>query len=310
MRGPSMHPSTPLVSGLIAALAFMAGAAAFEFGRSTAAADFGPLDVTSESLVQVSPVIETPIALAASTQPDLRPVVALVIDDAGIDPDLTRRAMALDIPLTLSFLPYAEATPELALAAIAGGNSVFLHMPMEPYGLEDPGPGALTRYLLPAEMARRVNSALEQVPGAIGLNNHMGSAFTADAGAIRAAMSPLADRDLIFLDSLTSGRSRAGRVADELGLISYRRDIFIDHDAGTVTASLDSLVAAAQRNGHVIGIGHPRSGTLDALEVWLESEAAQSVRFVTMADYSTIRQDTVALAETSDETVGLFGGAE
>ncbi len=310
MRTRSIHPSTPLVSGLIAALAFMAGATAFEFGRSTAIADAGTLDVPIDAVAPNAPAIADTITAAADIQPDLRPIVALVIDDAGVDPHLTRRAMALDIPLTLSFLPYAEATPELALVAAADGNAVFLHMPMEPFGLEDPGPGALTRYLPPTEMARRVNAALARVPGAIGLNNHMGSAFTADAAAMRAALSPLAGRDLIFLDSLTSGRSRAGRIADEFGLTAYRRDIFIDHDAGTVAAALDSLVAAAHRDGQVIAIGHPRTATLDALESWLESEAAQSVRFVTMPDYSDAIRESVELAEISDESVGLFGGAE
>ncbi|WP_394694659.1 divergent polysaccharide deacetylase family protein [Hyphobacterium sp.] len=310
MRKRTLHPSTPLVSGLIAALAFMAGAAAFEFGRSTAEAETRAVDFPAESIAMVAPSVEAPIAVVEEVQPDLRPVVALVIDDAGIDPQLTRRTMALNVPLTLSFLPYAEATPDLARAAAANGHAVFLHMPMEPFGLEDPGPGALTRYLPPDEMARRVNAALERVPGAIGLNNHMGSAFTAEAAAMRAALTPLAGRDLIFLDSLTSGRSRAGRIADELGLISYRRDIFIDHDADAVTASLDALVAAAHRNGQAIAIGHPRTGTLEALESWLQGEAAQSVRFVTMSEYAEAIRESAELAERSDEAVGLFGGAE
>jgi hypothetical protein len=57
MRTRSIHPSTPLVSGLIAALAFMAGATAFEFGRSTAIADAGTLDVPIDAVAVNAPAM-------------------------------------------------------------------------------------------------------------------------------------------------------------------------------------------------------------------------------------------------------------
>lgn len=310
MTRRSIHPATPLVSGLITALAFLAGAAAFEIGRATAEADPRPVEISVADFETDTDFPPEPVVPAALPAPDLRPVVALVMDDAGIDPQLTRRTMALDIPLTLSFLPYADETPELAVMAAGEGHAVFLHMPMEPFGLEDPGPGALTRYLPPDEMARRVRAALARVPGAIGLNNHMGSALTADSAAMRAALSPLAGRDFIFLDSLTSGRSRAGRVAQDLGLTTLRRNIFIDHDAGAVASMLEALVEAAHRRGRAIAIGHPRAGTLDVLERWLESDAARSVRFVTISEYAGLMQPPGRVMSASDETMGLFGGAE
>ena len=310
MRPRSTHPSTPLVSGLIASLVFLAGAAAFEYGRTSAEADVGlyaePLPVVAID----TPLIEPPIAQTSAAQRDIRPIVAVVIDDAGVDPALTRRAIALQIAVTMSFLPYAEATPELALAAAEEGHSIFLHMPMEPYGLQDPGPGALTRYLPQDEIAQRMTAAFARVPGAIGFNNHMGSAFTADADAMRSALAPLADSDLIFLDSLTSGRSRAGWIAGEIGLTSLRRDIFIDHDADQVSAMLDAVVVEAQSNGSAIAIGHPRAGTLNVLEEWLESEAAQTVRFVTMQEYVDQLGSPGRINRASNETVGQFGGAE
>lgn len=310
MSRNSIHPATPLISGLITSLAFLSGAAAFEIGRAAAEADPRPAETWTASAEPAPPAASISPQPVESTVIDTRPVVALVMDDAGIDPQLTRRAMALDIPLTLSFLPYAEQTPELAVMADARGHAVFLHMPMEPFGLEDPGPGALNRYLPPVETARRIEAALARVPGAIGLNNHMGSAFTADADAMRAALVPLAGRDLIFLDSLTTGRSRAGMIARTLGLTTLRRDIFIDHDAGNIPAMLDALVEAAHRNGQAIAIGHPRGGTLDVLEAWLETETARSVRFVTIQVYADRGPQPVRTAGASDESMGLFGGAE
>ena len=307
------NSSIPLIAGLIMSLAFLAGAAAFEFGSRTfshasnvtSVPLTSNLDVLTGGRVALDyPVSETPPVV------DLRPVIALVIDDAGIDPALTRRAIDLGIPMTLAFLPYATQTPELVQMAQASGHDIFLHMPMEPYGLEDPGPGALTRHLPPSELARRVETALASVPGAIGLNNHMGSAFTSDARAMRAALAPLRGRDLIFLDSLTSGRSRAAVAAEEIGLTTLRRSVFIDHESGRVEAMLDELVELARRDGHAIAIGHPRDDTLATLEAWLARGGHSDVRFVTITEYLSHTEAEPVLAQGSDELMGVFGGAE
>jgi polysaccharide deacetylase 2 family uncharacterized protein YibQ len=310
MAKPRHTSAAPLVGGFLMATIFVAGAAAFELGRGQAAiVDAAPVSEAPHQRDILPLVRSQPMTPAPAVEPDSRPVIALVIDDAGVDPALTRRAMALGIPLTLSFLPYAETTPELARSAGQAGFDVFLHMPMEPVGLEDPGPGALTRYLSPAETAARMEWALSRVPGAIGFNNHMGSALTADATAMRAALAPVAGSELIFLDSLTTGRSRAAAVAQGLGLTTLRRDVFIDHDPSRIAESLDALAAQARRDGRAIAIGHPRTVTLSELEAWLADPANQDVRFVTIRTYLESADNPVRLA-ASDETMGLFGGAE
>lgn len=313
MSRHSPNSAMPLIAGLIMALAFLAGAAAFELGSRT----FSPVSSRDSTLplldmaaVTDASALAGPTMIEMPATVDVRPVIALVIDDAGVNPSLTRRAIELGIPLTVSFLPYATQTPELVEIAHTSGHDIFLHMPMEPYGLEDPGPGALTRHLPPAELARRVEQALAAVPGAIGLNNHMGSAFTSDARAMQAALEPLRGRDLIFLDSLTSGRSRAATIAEATGLITLRRSVFIDHEAGRVEDMLDQLVALARRDGHAIAIGHPREDTLVALEVWLARGEYSDVRFVTISDYLASIQAGPVLALASHELMGVFGGAE
>ncbi|WP_421791544.1 divergent polysaccharide deacetylase family protein [Hyphobacterium sp.] len=292
---------------------FVAGALAYEVGRTT------PGNVEVEAVVgdQISlPRAENTVPPAAETwafeplpsRMHNQPIIALIIDDAGIDPLLTRRATDLGIPMTLSFLPYAEASADLARLARAQGHDVFLHLPMEPVGFSDPGPRALTRHLTSQEIASRTRLAFNSIPGAIGLNNHMGSAFTADEDAMRSALEALESRNLIFVDSLTSGRSRAREVANRLGYTSLSRDVFIDHDANSVQQALDHMANMARQSGPVIAIGHPRPGTLDALENWLMDPANQDIRFVTISDY--VGLGAVSEAPMSNETVRLFSGAE
>jgi hypothetical protein len=310
MRRRAVNSASPLVAGLLTASIFMAGAGAYELGRATADATPPPaVNETEMPAVEAAAAhtVESP-AIPAPAFEDSRPMVVLVIDDAGIDPARTSALIDLPVAMTFSFLPYALQTPELARSASAQGHDIFLHMPMEPVGLEDPGPGALTRHLPPDRLSHRVEAALARVPGAIGLNNHMGSAFTTDADALRSAFAPLAGRDLIFLDSLTSGRSRAAQIAREIGLETLQRDIFIDHVAGGEFEALDAMAARARREGGVIAIAHPRDGTVAALTEWLAGAEHADLRFVTVSDYLAARQ--AGTRTGSNETVGLFGGAE
>jgi polysaccharide deacetylase 2 family uncharacterized protein YibQ len=226
-----------------------------------------------------------PVAEAAPEAVRPRPILAVIIDDVGLSRSAFDRLMGVEAPLTLAFLPYGEAAPAMAREAGAAGREVFLHLPMEPVGLDDPGPMALTRHLDDAEIVRRAEWALSRVPGATGFNNHMGSALTSDGRAIRAAMAAFAGSKLIFVDSVTSPRSLADRAAREAGLTSLRRDVFLDNarNRAAIDARIDEAVALAAERGWAVAIGHPYPVTLDALEDLAARAEAAGVEIVTVA---------------------------
>ena len=62
---------------------------------------------------------------------------------------------------------------------------------MEAVGPQKPGPMALMTTLPPEENVRRLEWALDRVPGYSGVNNHEGSRFTADADALAPVMDQL-----------------------------------------------------------------------------------------------------------------------
>ena len=205
------------------------------------------------------------------------PSIALIIDDVGLDAAAAARVLALDAPLTIAILPYAEAAAATALAARAGGRDVLVHVPMEPLGLDDPGPHALRVDLSDRDLRARIRWAMARVPGAIGLNNHMGSRFTGDPRALRVALGAIADQGPLFIDSMTIADSRGYAVAEGLGLPVLRRDIFLDHviEAGAIRARLAEAETLARAQGHAVLIGHPHDATLEALESWIgEARAA------------------------------------
>ena len=216
------------------------------------------------------------------------PRIAIIIDDMGLNYEANLRILALEAEMTIAVLPYAANATLTAEMAQAGGLDVLVHMPMEPIGMADPGPNALLLQLDDNDLEARARWAMARVPGAIGLNNHMGSRFTQDPRAMRVVLSSLADQNPLFLDSLTSADSRGGAVSRGLGLTTLERDIFLDHEINPVSirARLAEAEALARRRGWAIVIGHPHDETLTELERWIEEAQAREIEFVTLSSLS------------------------
>jgi polysaccharide deacetylase 2 family uncharacterized protein YibQ len=213
---------------------------------------------------------------------DARPMIAIVIDDMGIDRKRSARAVALPGPLTLSWLPYGQDVGRQAAAGRAAGHEILLHLPMQPLGRENPGPNALTVDLPADEVRRRLVADLALLPEAVGLNNHMGSRFTRDAQAMAPVIDEVKRRGLLFLDSRTSARSIAADVAREAGVAHAERDVFLDNETTVeaVRARLAETEQIARRHGIAVAIGHPHEATLDALDGWLRTLSERGFRLI------------------------------
>jgi polysaccharide deacetylase 2 family uncharacterized protein YibQ len=200
-----------------------------------------------------------------------KPLVAIVIDDVGLDRPRSKRAWELPGPLTMSFLPYAKDLREQVKAARARGHELMLHLPMEPAGRNDPGPNALLVSLSDAELRQRTTAALDSFEGFAGVNNHMGSRFTAFKPGMETVLRQLKGRGLMFLDSRTSAQSVGDQLAQEMGVPSIVRHVFLDDEEtlDAVRRKLAEAEAIARRLGFVVVIGHPHEATLQALGEWL-----------------------------------------
>jgi hypothetical protein len=219
------------------------------------------------------PVTANPFP-AWMTRVSALPVIAICIDDLGEDITGTEAALRLPPAVALSFLPYPETTPAFAAEARARGHVVLAHIPMQALSAVNPGPMALMVGMAPDEVLRRLTWSLERVPGAAGINNHEGSRFTADAGALAPVMQVLKARGLFFFDSRTTPASRGEAAARAAGVRSVGRDIFLDDDQSeaAVRHQLDLLVTTAKRQGVAVAIGHPHAVTLRILAAWLKQD--------------------------------------
>ena len=212
-----------------------------------------------------------------------KPQIAIVIDDLGSNLELSERAIRLAPSVTLAFLPYPETVPLLAQRAISVGHEVLIHMPMEPLDSSiDPGPGALLLNMTFRELLKQLRWAFQQIPDAVGLNNHMGSKFTRDENAVSTLMGELKARDMLFLDSRTTSDTLGLIIARKRHVRSTSRDVFLDNDRSkeAIKAQLALVETISLKNGRSVAIGHPYPETLSVLEEWLttlESRGYSSV---------------------------------
>jgi uncharacterized protein len=203
-----------------------------------------------------------------------RPRIVVVIDDMGMDRHRTARIIALPGPLTTSFLTYASDLKAQTQASQRAGHELMLHVPMEPMNHSaDAGRNVITTGLSPEELSRRLDWALGRFDDFVGINNHMGSRFTANREGMNFVMSTLKQRGLLFLDSRTTSKTVAESVARKLNVPYARRHVFLDDKptpAG-VARQMREAERIALRNGHVVVIGHPRDATIVALRQWLSN---------------------------------------
>jgi len=208
--------------------------------------------------------------------------VALVIDDLGRSLDDLHAIEGLNVPISYAVLPFEEQTPEVVAELRQRGEEILLHLPMEPAGAKDPGPGALRLGMTPEQLRQSTLAALQAVPGASGVNNHMGSGLSADEPSMTTILGVLSSRGLFFLDSRTSAQSVAYRVATRLGLPAAERQVFLDPDPSpeAIRAQFHRLLGLARTRGAAVAIGHPLPETLAILEEEIPKARALGYEFV------------------------------
>lgn len=186
--------------------------------------------------------------------------IAVIIDDFGNNMRGTQEMLRLPIKLTVAVMPFLPSTKRDARLAHALGHDVLLHLPMEPKQGKPEwlGPGAVLSAMDDAEIRKRVEDALNDVPYAIGMNNHMGSKITGDDRIMRIVLSVCQERGLFFVDSRTDSRSVAGKLAQEIGLPRVENHVFLDdvHRSDYVRRQMKAAGKRADEEQFCVTIGH------------------------------------------------------
>ena len=194
--------------------------------------------------------------------------LAIVIDDFGYRPQTENQIIALPPAISIAVLPNAPHAREMATKAHNSGHEVLIHLPMAPLSKQPLEKDTLRPEMSSEEIERIIRESVNNVPNAVGLNNHMGSAMTSNLFGMQRVMQALSRYNLYFLDSMTIGNSQSMRAATGTNVKVIKRKVFLDdtQNEADIRAQFNRAVALAQRNGSAIAIGHPHPSTVRVLQ--------------------------------------------
>lgn len=224
------------------------------------------------------------ILLCFSDLVSAKPRIAIIIDDIGYQKsDLN--VVALPYALTVAVLPHTPYGQKAAELAFNQQKDVILHMPMEATSQNALGPGALTQHMSRQQIHHTLELALADIPYAIGMNNHMGSLFTALEQQMSWTMEYLGQRQLFFIDSLTTPQSTAKHFAAQHNVTLLARHIFLDNEQTqqAIEKQFQQLLNIARRHQTAIAIGHPYPETYRFLQQRLPELAAEGIELVAIS---------------------------
>lgn len=228
--------------------------------------------------------------------------VAIIIDDIGYRKS---DAQALYLPGNLSYaiLPHTPYGKKLALKAQANSNDVILHIPMEAKNGKKLGPGALTSEMSETNIRENLANAFAEIPFALGINNHMGSKLTELYQPMAWTMQFLQERNLVFIDSVTTSASKAEKVAISFGVPSLHRHIFLDNilEHRYIRRQFNQLIRDAKRYQTVVAIAHPHPETVTALRKLLPLLAENNVELVPISQLLNRNTTSLNSQESADE---------
>ena len=210
-------------------------------------------------------------------------IIVLVIDDFGYRNDsISDGFLELPVPITCAVLPGHNQSSRFAKKAINAGKEVIVHMPMQS-AIASSGEDEfkLKIGMTSEEIEWRLNEALNEIPEAVGINNHQGSKATTDGKVMAVVASVLKNKNKFFLDSRTSSKTVGENTMRSVGVPTARRHIFLDNDLSieNISKQLDKLVTVAEKKGLAIGIGHVKGNTLKVLEEKIPALIEQGFEF-------------------------------
>jgi uncharacterized protein len=213
--------------------------------------------------------------------------LAILLDDLGSDRNAADAIFALQLPITLSVLPFHAHSQEIAQEARKHGCEVMLHLPMQSVANETPEQQELRPGLKREEVQDIVTKMLQSVPEADGVNNHQGSQATSNGALMDELMPVLRDAGVFYVDSRTTTETVAYDTAKRDGVKTAFRNVpFLDdvQQKTAVKRQLQIAIRGAKEKGEAIAIGHPHAVTLEALREVLPEAKKQGVRLVLVSD--------------------------
>lgn len=212
------------------------------------------------------------------------PKLAILIDDVGMSLGAAEYFGEIGVPLTFATIPFLPRSREGTEKLKEYGFEVILHMPMA--GSSDSLNKRTEGILLPTmtrdEIYDAFDRALEDVGGADGFNNHMGSRFTSDGVKMRELLNYANKKNLYYIDSNTAIKNVGYPISREIGVPTFYCSHFLDNsrDMEDMKKEIGRAARMAKANDRVLVIGHYHKGMALAIKKMLPYIEEQGVKLV------------------------------
>lgn len=210
-------------------------------------------------------------------------IASIIIDDLGNNFQHGKDIIDLPAALTVAILPQTTYAKDLARLARKNNKEVMLHLPMQSVEHHKHSPGTLDLHMTRSAFNRQLMQNLKSVPYVRGVNNHMGSLLTRHPGHMSWLMEELSRHgDLYFIDSRTTSKTIAEKIADEHNIPNLPRDYFLDPDdkESTMRQQFNLFIEKVNKRGYAIAIAHPYPKTIKFLQQNLTELTKQGIRVI------------------------------
>nr|MDK2850368.1 uncharacterized protein [Candidatus Cloacimonadota bacterium] len=224
------------------------------------------------------------------TASDEMPNIVIIIDDFGNSAGQLLEDFA-DLPSEIVFaiLPDLPHSKTAANIGSQKGHEIIIHIPMEAENSNiSPGQRFISKNAAEGEIEDLIEDFYNQIPMAIAANNHMGSATTANLDTMNRILKVLKNNGLFFIDSATTAQSAVYTAGIEQGILTARRDIFLDvPDVSdeTLAEKINSLGKYKGRKEPIIIISHCHNrDKLVAMQKFITQIEGMGLRIVSLRD--------------------------
>jgi polysaccharide deacetylase 2 family uncharacterized protein YibQ len=197
--------------------------------------------------------------------------LSILIDDFGYRQHEENQVLQMPKAVSVAIFPNAPDSQMMMNKAHQQGREILIHLPMAPLSKQPLEKDTLTPSMSAAEVKRIVDQAISNIPFAIGINNHMGSAMTSSLTGMENVMQAMNAHNLFFLDSMTIGNTQSVKAAQGTRVKVIKRNVFLDdvQNEAEIRHQFERAIQLARKNGYAIAIGHPHPTTVKVLQQML-----------------------------------------
>lgn len=214
--------------------------------------------------------------------------LAIVIDDLGNSYNMDEGFADFNYSLTLAVLPNRDYSLESAnLFQSFDRFETILHLPLEPLDEIHYEEEMIFAGMSKKEISADFEQAYQSLGGNVaGINNHKGSKFTSDEESMTYLLEEIEEKEMYFLDSFTIHTSLGYDLAQQMGIDSCKRDVFLDYEdqESEIREKLYESVNLALEKGEAIAIGHSKEKTLKVLLEKSENIRKMGIDFVRLSE--------------------------